>query len=212
MRNSNAHAFAAQLALEGGSLAFSRIVRDTVEETRLAIREGLAADLLVLSGGVSMGEFDLVARALAEENVEIHFHKIALKPGKPLLFGTRGETAVFGLPGNPVSSYMTFLLFVAPALRRMLGRRDPEPRHVTARLSGGPLRTRDRIQYVPARLEPAAGGFSARPLLWHGSGDLVPLHAANGFIAVPVGDAPLADGAAVRVLVDERQIAPFARG
>ncbi len=211
IRNSNEWTFGAQIRAAGGVLERAEIVPDTLEATRAAIRRGLSSDLLVLSGGVSMGEADHVARALAEEGVEILFHKIALKPGKPLVFGRRGRTLVFGLPGNPVSSYMTFLLFVAPAVRKMTGRSDPEPRQVAARLTGRALKRIDRVQYLPAVLEATGDGFDASPLEWHGSGDLIGVTRAGAFAIVPIGTGRIEPGEAIEVVVDDGQIGPVGR-
>src|SRR5262249_12513264 len=119
IRNSNSPMLLAQVARAGASPRYLGIGRASAESLRRLIGEGLAgSDVLVLSGGVSAGKFDLVPGVLQELGVRAHFHKVALKPGKPLFFGTREGVLVFGLPGNPVSSFVCFELFVRPALRR----------------------------------------------------------------------------------------------
>jgi molybdopterin molybdotransferase len=126
VRNSNAPMLLGQVAAAGGLPRSLAIARDTRESLRSVVEEGLAtSDVLLLSGGVSAGKLDLVPEVLKDAGVVPHFHKIKLKPGKPLLFGTcdrpEGKRLVFGLPGNPVSSFVCFELFVRPALRRLGG-------------------------------------------------------------------------------------------
>src|SRR5207245_9967517 len=104
-------------------------VADDESSHRAALGQGVAADVLVISGGVSVGPHDLVRRILGELGVEEVFWGVAVKPGKPLAFGVRGSTLVFGLPGNPVSSLVSSVLFVLPALRALPGGRDPAPRY-----------------------------------------------------------------------------------
>src|SRR5205807_4338386 len=139
---------------------------------------GLQADVLLLSGGVSAGKLDLVPGVLREAGITAHFHKVQMKPGKPIFFGTRPRSEarppalVFGLPGNPVSSLVCFELFVRPALWRLLGHSDARPRVVSAALvEDFPYKT-DRPTYYPARLETAADGWHVRPVAWFGSADL----------------------------------------
>ena len=116
--------------------------------------------MLVLSGGVSAGKFDFVPDVLRELGVEAHFHKVRMKPGKPLLFGTRGDTLVFGLPGNPVSSFVGFELFVRPALRKMAGHAIPGPTFVPVPLAADLTTENDRPTYAPATTEVDAGGLA----------------------------------------------------
>src|SRR5262249_47767571 len=117
IRNSNGPMLAAQVQRAGGIPHPLGIARDNAEDLRALISEGLRFPMLILSGGVSAGKLDLVPGILQELGVEPHFHKVAMKPGKPVFFGTLGETVVFGLPGNPVSSLVCFELFVRPAIR-----------------------------------------------------------------------------------------------
>src|SRR5262245_54702294 len=131
IRNSNAPMLMAQVARAGGVPRSLGIARDNLDSLRMLVQEGLrTSEILVLSGGVSAGKLDLVPQVLREAGVAAHFHKIHLKPGKPLFFGTLGDGAdrrlVFGLPGNPVSSFVCFELFLRPAIRRLAGRCDIE--------------------------------------------------------------------------------------
>ena len=127
IRNSNGPMLVAQATRSGAVPRYLGIGRDDANVLAAMVRDGLEnSDVLILAGGVSVGAFDLVPGVLRDLGVEAHFHKVRMKPGKPLLFGTRGSTLVFGLPGNPVSSFVCFELFVRPALRA--ARRPPRPR------------------------------------------------------------------------------------
>jgi molybdopterin molybdotransferase len=153
-------------------------------------------DILLLSGGVSVGKYDLVPDVLKSLGVEIHFHKVRMKPGKPLLFGTLGEKLVFGLPGNPVSAAVGFDLFVRPAIDMLCGRTDPGPKELRLPLSE-PLRAKhDRPTCHPAVI----GADSVRPLPWQGSADLRALLPANGYVVLPVGEVSLTVGEVVTVI------------
>ena len=159
----------AQLGEAGAEVEGLDQVADDEEATRIALERGLDLDVLVTSGGVSVGRHDLVRRALAELGVEEVFWRVAVRPGKPVVFGVRGRTLVFGLPGNPVSSLVGFELFVRPALLALQGDTDPGPRWLPGRLGGPVRRSRERDQLVRARrrvegeavvLDPVAGDES----------------------------------------------------
>jgi molybdopterin molybdotransferase len=195
IRNGNGPMLEAQVHRAGGSPHFLGIGRDRLESLRPLVTEGLRAAVLVLSGGVSAGKLDLVPAVLQELGVQPHFHKVEMKPGKPVFFGTRaGEkgdgpvTLVFGLPGNPVSSLVCFELFVRPALRWLLGQADPGPPRVDAALSEDFAYRTDRPSYYPARLESEGAGWRVSPVPWFGSSDLRGFARANALILVPPGD------------------------
>ena len=193
-RNSNGPMLAAAVRLLGAEAIVLGIAADRPEAIRAMVAQGLAADVLVLSGGVSAGDLDLVPSIFARCGVEQVFHKVRLKPGKPVWFGVlrRPEspaTIVFGLPGNPASSLVCFELFVRPAIAILAGRtRDAWhlPR-CRARLSGAAKAAADRPVYLPCRLRGPAGGREAEPLPWSGSSDLLGLAGADGLIALPAG-------------------------
>jgi molybdopterin molybdotransferase len=188
IRNSNGPMLAAQVARAGGVPQSLGIAPDRVDGLRERIGEGLRHAVLVLSGGVSAGKLDLVPGVLAELGVQAHVHKVEMKPGKPMFFGTRGDTLVFGLPGNPVSSLVCFELFVRPALRRLLGHADPGPMWVQAALTEDFAYKTDRPTYHPARLECTDGAVRVRPVPWFGSPDLRGLLAANAFVLFEPGE------------------------
>jgi molybdopterin molybdotransferase len=188
IRNSNGPMLLAQAARAGAEVRSLGIAGDDRARLAALVRDGLTADILVLSGGVSAGKFDFVPDVLTELGVETHFHKIRMKPGKPLLFGTRGETLVFGLPGNPVSSFVGFELFVRPALRKRSGHAIPGPASVPVPLAAEFRTSNNRPTYAPARLEWTADGVRVRPVGWFGSADLRGLASADALIQLPPGD------------------------
>ncbi len=202
IRNGNGPLLVGQVGRAGGIPRYLGIARDEIGNLHTRITEGLQAPLLVLSGGVSAGKMDLVPHVLGELGVQPHFHKVEMKPGKPVFFGTHGSTLVFGLPGNPVSVMVCFELFVRPAIRRLAGHADAGPRLVRAVLAEDfPYRT-DRPTYHPARLEDGPDGWRVRIVPWFGSSDLRALTQANAFAVLPVGDHHHRAGQRLDVLGD----------
>lgn len=190
IRESNGSMLASQVRALGVGLeaTFAGIVPDTKEATQAAIEAGMAADVLILSGGVSMGDFDHVHHELKARGLEVKIQSVAIKPGKPLLFGRMARSDgtfvwIFGLPGNPVSSFCTFELFVRPFLRGLIGLQPPHTLTVKAMLST-PLKGRPipRTQHLPAQVTLSENGLSVCQVPWNGSGDLRGLIDANGFI------------------------------
>jgi molybdopterin molybdotransferase len=200
IRNSNGPMLVAQTSRAGGLPNYLGIARDNLESLRALVNEGLRCDVLILSGGVSVGKLDLVPQVLHENGVVAHFHKIAMKPGKPVFFGTREKTLVFGLPGNPVSSLVGFELFVRPALRRLRGFAATGPRFVDATLQEDFAYSTDRPTYHPARLEMTAQGYRVRTVPWFGSSDLRGLLGANAVVLLPPGDLVHRAGSVYSVL------------
>lgn len=203
IRNGNGPMLCALVSRTGGLPRYLGIARDTLDSLQPLVAEGLAADVLVLSGGVSAGQRDLVPGVLEEAGVQAHFHKVAMKPGKPVFFGTRGETLVFGLPGNPVSALVCFHLFVKPALRALAGQADPGPHLVEAVLTEELAHRSDRPTYHPARLTESPTGWQVRAVPWFGSADLRGLLPANAFLVLPAGDHRCAAGQVFPVLRQE---------
>jgi molybdopterin molybdotransferase len=200
IRNGNSPMLVAQTARAGGVPTYLGIARDRLDSLRPLIAAGLAHDVLVLSGGVSAGIADLVPDALREAGVTAHLHKVAMKPGKPLFFGTRGATLVFGLPGNPVSSFVCFELFVRPGLARLRGLADPGPHFLNVPLAKDFVYKTDRATYHPAVLESAAVGWQVCVVPSFGSADLRGLTRANALVVLPVGDHHHRDGQPLSVL------------
>jgi molybdopterin molybdotransferase len=204
IRNSNGPLLLASSEAAGATAIDLGIARDTVESLREAIARGLQSDVLIISGGVSAGVLDLVPATLAELGVRQVFHKVSLKPGKPLWFGVlpnrAGDKLVFGLPGNPVSSLVCFELFVRPAIGRLAGRGDASLERLSAELAMPHVHRGERPTYHPARLEVTEGRQQLRPLRWQGSGDLRTLIEANALACFPAGDREYPAGESILAL------------
>ena len=207
IRNSNGPMLSAQVSRAGGRPLDLGIARDQREDLARSIRAGLDSDVLLLSGGVSAGLLDLVPSVLASLGVQEVFHKVRLKPGKPLWFGTiAGETThtlVFGLPGNPVSSLVCFELFVRPAMARLQGR-DGERTRRSAELADDFELRADRPTFYPAQLLPQPTPAQVQPLDWKGSADVRTLADANCLICFPARNHSFRSGDQVEVLMLDR--------
>jgi molybdopterin molybdotransferase len=197
---SNTVLLAAQLASAGAEVTVIPAVSDDAAATRAALERGLASDVLVTSGGVSVGPHDLVRGALAELGAEEIFWRVAVKPGKPIAFAVRSGTLVFGLPGNPVSSLVGFELFVRPALLALQGARDPGPAYLPGRLGAEVRRTESRDELVRARTRIEGGAVVLEPLTGQESHMIVRSAAASALVLVPRGTGALAEGAQVSYL------------
>ncbi len=197
---SNTVLLAAQLESAGAEVTVLASVGDDERATRDALERGLESDVLVTSGGVSVGPHDLVRAALAELGVEEVFWRVAVRPGKPIAFAIRGETLVFGLPGNPVSSLVGFELFVRPALLALQGARDPGPAYLPGVLGATVQRNEHRDELVRARTRIAEGAVVLEPLTGQESHMIVRSAAASALVLVPRGSGVLADGAQVSYL------------
>lgn len=185
IRNSNAVMLAAQVSRASGIPRVLGIVRDEVEALEKRIAEGLGYDILLLTGGVSAGAKDLVPGVLERMGVERLFHKVDLKPGKPAFFGKQQRTLVFGLPGNPVSSFVCFELFVRPAIGRMLGRKNVLPPIYRGVMTKPlPITPTRGLTYYPCRIEWCEENFTVTPVAWSGSADLRGFAGANGLIVL----------------------------
>ena len=200
VRNGNSVSLAVQTELAGAVPVALGNAPDRTEELRARIERGLEADVLVLSGGVSMGKYDLVEVVLRELGAEFFFEGVAIRPGRPAVFGARREKFVFGLPGNPVSTMVTFELFVLPAID-LLGGAAPRPLPFLRARSAAPISQKAALtHFLPAQLTWSAGEPVVRELPWQGSGDIVALAQANCFLVVPETRLECAAGDWVDVL------------
>jgi len=207
-RNSNGPMLTAAVGLLGAEPIPLGLVIDRPEAIRAAVAQGLAADVLLLSGGVSAGDLDLVPEVFRACGVEKVFHKVRHKPGKPVWFGVyrraaSAPTLVFGLPGNPASSLVCLDLFVRPALAILAGRPRSEwhlPR-ARARLTATAKAAADRPVYLPCRLAGPPDALQATPLPWTGSSDLRGFAGATGYIALPAGAAIHEPGTEIDVVL-----------
>ncbi|HEY1483059.1 MAG TPA: molybdopterin-binding protein, partial [Candidatus Acidoferrum sp.] len=175
---------------------------DRAEDLSAKIEQGLHEDILVLSGGVSMGKYDLVEAVLKGLGAEFFFDAVAIRPGKPAVFGRCRDTLVFGLPGNPVSTMVTFQLFVTAAIDVLAGS-EARPLPLLEATLAEPLREKTGLtHFLPARLEWPNGNSApqVRALKWQGSGDVSALRHANCFLVVSADRQEIPAGETVSVL------------
>jgi molybdopterin molybdotransferase len=201
IRNSNSVSLAAQVRLAGGRPILLGNAMDREDDLSSKIRRGLQEDLLVLSGGVSMGKYDLVEKVLREMETDFYFDAVAIRPGKPAVFGRCGEKFLFGLPGNPVSTMVTFELFVAPAVDLLTGAEARELPLVEARLGEALFEKPGVTHFLPARMAGQGAKREVVALKWQGSGDVAALGKANCFVVVPMEREKIEVGERVEVLV-----------
>jgi molybdopterin molybdotransferase len=191
---------AAQLASAGAEVTRLASVADDEDAHRHALEEGLGLDVLVTSGGVSVGPHDLVRRIEAELGVEEVFWRVAVRPGKPVSFGVRGQTLVFGLPGNPVSTLVGCELFVRPAVLALQGAADPGPRFSAGRLAQTVSRNPGRDDLLRARTEVTDDGVVLSPVTGQESHMIVRAAEADALVLVPRGEGEVPAGSSVRYL------------
>ena len=201
IRNSNGYALMAQVEAAGATAHALGVVPDHADLIADAVRKGLRSDVLVISGGVSEGAFDLVEEVLARFDVALLFTKVAIKPGAPLVFGRRGDTLVFGLPGNPVSAQVTFDVFVRAALLRMQGSRVVARPTVEVELLEAMSNRSGRKNYLPGRIRVQDGRLVAARVPTAGSADVVAHAAANGLVILDAARLSAAAGEKARALL-----------
>ena len=196
--NSNGPMLASLLAPLCREFTYLGIVADDEAQLEAHVRRGLGADMLVISGGVSMGQHDLVPAVLERCGVRQAFHKLAIKPGKPAFFGVAGSCLVLGMPGNPLSCFVIFKMLAEPALAAMAGRTELPPLLEEGAVAAAFANNPDRMTLMPCRIERSAEGalLSLRP--HHGSADLLGPGEADGFLIVPRGVEHVAAGARLR--------------
>jgi molybdopterin molybdotransferase len=194
IRNSNSYTLLGQVLAAGAEPVLLGIGRDNLEDLRVKIGQGLKHDVLLVSGGVSMGKYDFVENVFAEYGVKVLFDSVAMKPGKPTVLGTRGETFVFGLPGNPVSTIVAFRMFVTPVLRSLLKATERGPGTLRARLEESTKRDSSRTAIVPALVRFDGESYYIRTAPWKGSSDLAGLSRANAMVVIPTGEGSLKAG------------------
>jgi molybdopterin molybdotransferase len=205
IRNSNSYSLAAQLLAAGAQPVRLPIARDERGELAAIIRSALQSDLLLLSGGVSMGKYDLVEEVLLDLGAEFFFTGALIQPGKPVVFGRLGledrQIYFFGLPGNPVSTMVTFSLFVEPLLGALCGDPHRGPRFAQARLVSDVHVKTGLTRFLPASLRSVSTDLTVEPVSWQGSGDVASASRSNCFLVVPPDRPRLAAGETVAVLL-----------
>jgi molybdopterin molybdotransferase len=199
IRNSNSVSLAAQVRIAGGEQVVLGNAADRVEDLGEKIERGLKEDTLVLSGGVSMGKYDLVEKVLTAMGAEFFFDAVSIRPGKPAVFGYCQGKPVFGLPGNPVSTMVTFELFVAPAIDLLSGAEARALPLVEARLGEALNEKPGMTHFLPARVEWRGPMPEVKALKWQGSGDIAALGKANCFLVVPAEREKIDEGESVSV-------------
>ncbi len=199
IRNSNAYSLAAQVTRAGGVARLLPLARDTVEHTASVVGQGLAADLLLLSGGVSAGKYDVVEEVLASFGARFYFDRVLIQPGQPLVFGAAAGKFFFGLPGNPSSTMVTFEVFARAALELLGGQEEIALHMPSARLTREFHHRIGLTRFLPARL--SADGGSVTPVEWHGSGDVPALTRANAYLVADPDRAEYANGDWIPVLL-----------
>jgi molybdopterin molybdotransferase len=202
IRNSNSYSLAAQVMRAGAVPVRLPIVHDNLDALQAAIRQAMEADLILLSGGVSMGKFDFVEQVLAAVDAKFFFTGVRMQPGKPVVFGSLPlNKYFFGLPGNPVSTMVTFALFAAPLIRALGGEHDPQPVFARARLATDFKHQGGTTRFLPALLNAAWDRAEVTPVPWQGSGDLAATARANCFVIIPPDRQMVAAGSEVGVLL-----------
>jgi molybdopterin molybdotransferase len=198
IRNSNAYSLAAQVARAGGIPKILAVARDTAAHTRERIREGFESGLLLLSGGVSAGKYDVVEEVLAEFGARFFFDRVLIQPGQPVVFGTASGKFFFGLPGNPASTMVTFEIFARAAVELLGGEAEPALHMPFARLTREFHHRPGLTRFLPARL--SEDGAEVTPIDWHGSGDVPAMTRANAYLVTDSGRAEFPRGELIRVL------------
>jgi molybdopterin molybdotransferase len=203
IRNSNSYSLAAQITRHGGRPIIHPAVRDNLEASEAAIRAAFDCDLLLLSGGVSMGKYDFVEQALANLNAEFFFTGARIQPGKPVVFGRLPAQNLyfFGLPGNPVSTLVTFTLFAAPMLAALAGQKELGPHFAQAQLGQSIEANPKLTRFLPAHLESNTREATIQPIPWKGSGDQSAAAKTNCFLVVPENAALSSGDTAVCLLL-----------
>ncbi len=200
IRNSNSISLAAQVSMAGGEPVMLGSAPDEIGQLRALIEKGVEADMIVLTGGVSVGKYDLVEQVLREFGAEFFFDAIAIRPGKPAVFGWCHDKPAFGLPGNPVSTMVTFELLVVPAIELMSGHKpDPLPFYKAKLVH--PIELKSALtHFLPARVSWPSGDPSVALLPWEGSGDVGAVVRGNCYLVVHDSNLKLAAGDWVDVL------------
>jgi len=199
IRNSNAGSISVQVARAGGEPHVLPIARDNYESTRALVAQGLETDLLLLSGGVSAGKYDIVERVLADLGAEFFFDRVLIQPGQPLVFGKVRGKFFFGLPGNPGSTMVTFEVFARAAVELLSGAKEAPLPLLLARLSKDVRQKPGLTRFLPARL--SADGSTVAQEPWQGSGDVAALARANAFLVTEPDRDSWAAGELIRVLL-----------
>ena len=203
IRDSNSYCILNQCSEWGGHCERHLIASDKIDNLESALKNAIdnQPEIIVITGGVSVGDYDLVPDVLKKLGANIIFHNVAQKPGKPMLFGTIGGILVFGLPGNPVAAYLCFELYIGPAIRRMMGDEHVKTTYFTA-IAEEDFRVKsDRAYWHPAFVKRLENNLVAYPVSTHGSADIFSLVKANAFVRFEAGTYVVPAGEEIRFFV-----------
>jgi molybdopterin molybdotransferase len=203
IRNSNSYSLYGQVLRSGGSPVMLDTARDNLPDLRRQIQRGLEFGILLVSGGVSMGKYDLVEPVFEELGVEVHFESVSMRPGKPTVFATWKDRWVFGLPGNPLSTFVAFELFVRPVLRALQGLPAADLQVVRGQLRADVVERSGRSAFLPAVISSGPDSLEILPAGWMGSADVFGAVKSNGLLIVPAEAARLNQGESVEALLFE---------
>ena len=198
---SNRFALAALVKMAGGIPQILPITKDDPQDIRKQILAGLRADILISSGGVSLGDYDLIRPTMEELGVKIHFWKVSIKPGKPVVFGSTSSTLVFGLPGNPISAMVTFELFVRPTIRKIMGAKNLFHRRIKAVLTAPTMPTKQRYNFVRGHFKMKDNQATFTPLISQSSGNLLSMKMTDALAILSPGKNALLAGEEVDVVL-----------
>lgn len=198
--NSNGPMLEALLKSDGIQPNLLGIAKDNDKELKEKIKTGLAADILLISGGVSMGDYDLVPDVLRRLGVKPVFHKVNIKPGKPLFFGLRKRTLVFGIPGNPVSNFLAYLVFIRPAIQKLTGREHFAPEFKEGIMKEGFYGKISRKHFVLVMIDKKDCRYYLTPISSHGSADIPALAKADGFMVIDKNSALAKKGSKIKFI------------
>jgi len=204
IRNSNAYLLYSQVLKIGGIPKILSTATDNIKDLRNQINKGLRNDVLLISGGVSMGKYDLVEPVMSELGIQIYFESVTMRPGKPTVYARKGKQFVFGLPGNPVSTFVAFELFVNPVLKTLQGLGPGTHPIIRGRLEREVIEKSGRTTFLPAVVADQGGGVKVDPVAWKGSADIFSMVGANGLIVVPLETERLSPGDLVDIILFEQ--------
>ena len=199
IRNSNSQSLAVQVSSAGGCPRILPVARDNYSSTRELVEQGLRLDLLLLSGGVSAGKYDIVERVLADLGAEFFFDRVLIQPGQPLVFGRVQDKFFFGLPGNPASTMVTFAIFARAAVEMLGGEKDLRLPLLQSQLTQDFRQKPGLMRFLPAHV--SSDGSTVTPVRWQGSGDVPAQARANAFLVTDPERESWAAGELIRVLL-----------
>jgi molybdopterin molybdotransferase len=201
IRNCNGPMLTSLTSAIGCNTEYFGIAKDKEKTLRESIKMGFNKDVLLLSGGVSMGDCDLVPEMLKKEGARLLFHNVLVKPGKPLLFAKKGKCIIFGVPGNPVSSYTSFIIFIKPALYKMMGKKQYNLKYVNAYISIDFESGSGRVNFVPSKYSLIDGNYHVTPHSLNGAADIISCSDSNCLMVIDKSIEKVKKGEKIKVIL-----------